>query len=172
VVILPIASGQRVIEIHENEIENEWSQVPYRRNRHANEKENATTQQTQCDNLILSDSILRRIQTNKFTPNAKTIERFIRGGATTCANFVNKYGHTLNAKNVLIHVGTRDIQTDGVKATEFTSLLDTCTKTLGNAKIYVSLMTRRRDIPDQEISTVNRLEVDVVPIDSMQLSGV
>ena len=46
---------------------------------------------------------------------------------------------------------------DGVKTTEFTSLLDTCTKTLGNAKIYVSLMTRRRDIPDQEISTANQL---------------
>ena len=58
---------------------------------------------SECDYLILSDSILRRIIPKKFSPNGKTIKRFIRGGANTCSNFILKNGEHINPKNVLIH---------------------------------------------------------------------
>ena len=51
-----------------------------------------------CDYLILSDSILRRIIPKKFTPNGKTIKRFIPGGALTCLSFIQKNGEQFNPK--------------------------------------------------------------------------
>ena len=43
---------------------------------------------SECDYLIPSDSILRKIIPKKFSPNGKTIKRFIRGGANTCSNVI------------------------------------------------------------------------------------
>lgn len=57
-------------------------------------EDNANTV-TECDVLILSDSMLKRIQPKRFTPEGKTIIRFIRGGAKVCSNFVEKYYHKL-----------------------------------------------------------------------------
>lgn len=49
---------------------------------------------TECDVLILSDSMLKRIQPRRFNPNSKTVVRFIRGGANTSASFVGKKTRT------------------------------------------------------------------------------
>ncbi|CAC5395571.1 unnamed protein product [Mytilus coruscus] len=84
---------------------------------------------TKCDVLILGDSIMRRIQPKRFTPQGKTVVRFIRGGAKTCKSFVLKNGQRFDPKNILIHIGTRDLQGEGVHEDEFSQLLDQCTKT-------------------------------------------
>lgn len=57
----------------------------------SNQQRDASNQErshrpTECECLILSDSILRRIKPKKFTPNGITLKRFIRGGASTCLN--------------------------------------------------------------------------------------
>ncbi|VDH93990.1 Hypothetical predicted protein, partial [Mytilus galloprovincialis] len=83
------------------------------------EEPNRDVPKKNCDYLILSDSILRRIQPNRFTPKQKTVKRYIRGGANTCTSFIEKNGTTINAKNILIHIGTRDLQSEGVKEEEF-----------------------------------------------------
>ncbi|VDI68507.1 Hypothetical predicted protein [Mytilus galloprovincialis] len=64
---------------------------------------------TKCDILILGDSILRRIQLKRFTPQGKTGVRYIRGGAKSCKSFVLKNGQRYEPKNILIHIGARDL---------------------------------------------------------------
>jgi hypothetical protein len=90
---------------------------------------------SECDYLILSDSILRRPIPKKFSPNGKTIKRFIRGGANTCSNFILKNGEHIDPKNVLIHIGTRDLQNYGVVShEEFNNLFEASEKIWPNAK--------------------------------------
>jgi FtsZ-binding cell division protein ZapB len=109
-----------------------------------------------CDYLILSDSILRRIIPQRFTPKANTIKRFIRGGATTCTDFIKKYGTAFNPKNVILHVGTRDLQKNVMDSTEFTTLVETCNSTWSNAVIYISPIMTRRDMPDECVNEANQ----------------
>lgn len=113
--------------------------------------------QTKCDYLILSDSILRRVQPKRFTPDAITIKRFIRGGATTCANFIDKYGKNFDAKNVILHIGTRDLQKEGVKVHEFEELFQQCITTMKETNIYMSLITKRMDQLDENVDEANRI---------------
>jgi outer membrane murein-binding lipoprotein Lpp len=90
---------------------------------------------SECGYLILSDSILRRIIPKKFSPNGKTIKRFICGGANTCSNFILKNGEHIDPKNVLIHIGTRDLQNYGVMSDEeFNDLFEASEKIWSNAK--------------------------------------
>ncbi|CAG2201382.1 unnamed protein product [Mytilus edulis] len=98
------------------------------------EEPNRDVPKINCDYLILSDSILRRIQPNRFTPKQKTVKRYIRGGANTCTSFIEKNGTTINAKNILIHIGTRDLQSEGVKEEEFGNLLEIASKTWNSSK--------------------------------------
>ncbi|CAG2236765.1 unnamed protein product [Mytilus edulis] len=98
------------------------------------EEPNRDVPKINCDYLILSDSILRRIQPNRFTPKQKTVKRYIRGGANTCTSFIEKNGTTINAKNILIHIGTRDLQSEGVKEEEFGNLLEIASKTWSSMK--------------------------------------
>ncbi|VDI50281.1 Hypothetical predicted protein [Mytilus galloprovincialis] len=110
--------------------------------------------------VILDDrieSIIRRIQTERFTPGARCVKRFIRGGASTCTNFIEKKGTEFNTKNVLLHIGTRDLQNNGIKDDEFVKLLDMCTKTWIHAKVYVSLITSRRDFSDKMVTEANQI---------------
>ncbi|CAG2189947.1 unnamed protein product [Mytilus edulis] len=94
-----------------------------------------------CDHLILSDSVIRRIQTERFTPGARCVKRFIRGGAFTCNNFIEKKGTEFNTKNVLLHIGTRDLQNTGInKDDEFVKLLDI-----------------RRDFSDKMVTEANQI---------------
>ena len=67
--------------------------------------------QINCDHLILTDSILGRIQPKRFTPKSKTIKRFIKGGVVACHNFVEKYGPTFIPKNVLLESFTQELET-------------------------------------------------------------
>ncbi|CAC5377056.1 unnamed protein product [Mytilus coruscus] len=110
---------------------------------------------TKCDVLILGDSILRRIQPKRFTPQGKTVVRFIRGGAKTCTSFVKKNGQQFEPKNILIHIGTRDLQGEGVHEDGFSQLLDQCTKTLNNSSIYVLPIISRKDIHDDIVNEAN-----------------
>ncbi|CAC5378291.1 unnamed protein product [Mytilus coruscus] len=107
---------------------------------------------TKCDVLILGDSILRRIQPKHFTPQGKTVVQIIRGGAKTCTSFVLKNGQRFEPKNILIHIGTRDLQGEGVHEDEFSQLLDQCTKTWNNSSIYVLPIISRKDIHDDIVN--------------------
>ena len=100
---------------------------------------------SKCDYLILSDSIIRRIHPKRFTPKAATMKRFIRGGAATCSNFVEKYSSNFETKNILLHVGIRDLQNNGIQNHEFAKLFEVCSQTWKDANIYMSLIMRRRD---------------------------
>ncbi|VDI27714.1 Hypothetical predicted protein [Mytilus galloprovincialis] len=82
---------------------------------------------SECDYLILSDSILRRIIPKKISPDGKTIKRYIRGGAETCSTFIEKNGKNIKPQHVLISIGTRDLQNNAVKNKEFENLFHTTT---------------------------------------------
>lgn len=62
------------------------------------EEPNRDVPKINCDYLILSDSILRRIQPNRFTPKQKTVKRYIRGGANTCTSFIEKKWYNYQCK--------------------------------------------------------------------------
>ena len=83
-----------------------------------------------CDTLILSDSILQRIVPKRFSPKEKNIKRYIRGGAETCASFIQKSGNKYSPLRVLIHIGSRDIQKDGVNCAQFIKIIFTSSKYL------------------------------------------
>ena len=73
-----------------NEEENEQERQSLSRSVNSESEESHV--KSKCDYLILSDSIIRRIHPKRFTPKAATMKRFIKGGAATCSNFVEKYG--------------------------------------------------------------------------------
>jgi len=113
---------------------------------------------SECNYLILSDSILRRIIPKKFSPNGKTIKRFIRGGANTCCSFIQKNGEQLNPKNVLIHIGTRDLQNHGeVNSEEFENLFTTAEQMWPSAKIFIMPIIRRKDMANESIEAANEI---------------
>ncbi|KAK3100573.1 hypothetical protein FSP39_022029 [Pinctada imbricata] len=111
-----------------------------------------------CDVLILSDSILRRIVPRKFTPRGRTIKQFIGGGASTCRDFVSNFGQNFEPKKVLINIGTRDVQTPskGVKEKEFEDLFATVVKTWPHSVIYFLPLINRKDIDNATIHASNK----------------
>ena len=110
-----------------------------------------------CDYLILSDSILRRIIPHRFSRNQKTVKRFIRGGPKTCSTFIKKFGSDFQPSNVLIHIGTRDLQgsTPDIHENDFTSLFELMSNTWPEAMIYFLPLIRRKDIPFEHINNAN-----------------
>ncbi|CAG2194614.1 unnamed protein product [Mytilus edulis] len=112
---------------------------------------------SECDYLILSDSILRRIIPKKISPDGKTIKRYIRGGAETCSTFIEKNGKNIKPQHVLISIGTRDLQNNAVKNKEFENLFHTTTQIWPNAKIFVLPIIRRKDMPDARVHDANEI---------------
>jgi hypothetical protein len=113
-------------------------------------------EQNKCDYLILSDSMLRRIVPKRFTPRGVTTKRFIRGGASTCTNFIEKYGSQFHPKNVIVHVGTRDLQNDGVSEADFVNLINACRERWSDSITYISLITGRKDLSHDCVSQANQ----------------
>ena len=70
---------------------------------------------TECDNLILSDSMLRRISPKRFTPKQNTIKKFISGGSVAGLNYIENYGKSIKPKKVIIHIGTRTWYTNDTR---------------------------------------------------------
>jgi hypothetical protein len=113
---------------------------------------------SECYYLILSDSILRRIIPKKFSPKEKTIKRFIRSGANTCSNFILKNGEHINPKNVLIHIGTRDLQNHGVVSDEeFNNLFEASEQMWPNSKKCILPIIRRKDMSNEIIDAANEI---------------
>ena len=113
---------------------------------------------TECDILILGDSILRRIQPKRFTPTGKTIVRFIRGGASTCTSFINKNGDKYIPKQVLLHIGARDMQTpQGIQENDFLEMIETCISVLKDAKINVLPILYRKDFDHSTVDDANEI---------------
>ena len=117
---------------------------------------NDLTQQNKCDYLILSDSMLKRIVPKRFTPRGVTTKRFIRGGASICSNFIEKHGSQFHPKNVIVHVGTRDLQNDGVNETDFVNLIKVCRERWSDSITYISLITGRKDLSHECVSQANQ----------------
>lgn len=116
---------------------------------------NTSTVIADCDFLILSDSILRRIIPRKFTPKGRTLKRYIRGGAKTCTAFIEKYGKAFNPKNIIINIGTRDLQNSGIVNSEFNQLFEIAEKTWPNAKINILPIIYRQDMAKQIVDEAN-----------------
>ena len=76
---LPTKDDSDKISLHESDLESDTEQE-------------TNVQVTTCVNLILSDSILQRIQPKTFSLNEKTVKRYIRGGTKTCTSFIEKNG--------------------------------------------------------------------------------
>ena len=111
-----------------------------------------------CDYLILSDSILRRSIPKNCSPNGKTIKRFIHGGANICSNFILKNGEHINPKNVLIHIGTRDLQSHGVVSDEeFKNLFEASENMWPNAKNCILPIIRRKDMSNKIMDAANEI---------------
>lgn len=108
-----------------------------------------------CDNLILSDSILRRINPRRFSPREKTILRFIRGGVKTCASFILNNGTKFAPRRVLVHIGTRDLQQSDVNADNFRELFTLLTTTWPESEIYLLPILKRKDIQDNVVREAN-----------------
>ena len=87
--------------------------------RHGNQPEVQRPQQ--CDNLILCDSILRRVDTRRFSPREKTILRYVRGWANTCSSFIQNNASKYDPKRIFVHMGARDLY-DGDIGERFTYL--------------------------------------------------
>lgn len=109
------------------------------------------------DNFILSDSILQRINTTRFSSNELTLKRYIRGGAKTCLEYMETTGHKIpSPKRVLLHIGARDLHENGVKEQEYKELFNCITKSWPDSDIYVLPILKRKDVPNSEIELANR----------------
>lgn len=109
----------------------------------------------QCDNLILSDSILNRISPNQSSSSENGKKRYNRGGANTCTHFINKNGENFSPKRVLIHIGARDLQNPGVNKNEFKLMFDSALKTWPSSDIYILPILYRKDIENSIIDETN-----------------
>ncbi|XP_071139807.1 uncharacterized protein [Mytilus edulis] len=118
-------------------------------------KNNLDDKLLQCDNLLLSDSILKRITPSQFSPNETTKKRYIRGGANTCTQFINNNGENFRPKRVLIHIGARDVQKDGVNKNEFKLMFESIIKTWPTSDIYILPILYRKDIENLTIDEAN-----------------
>ncbi|CAC5397838.1 unnamed protein product [Mytilus coruscus] len=87
----------------------------------------------------------------------KTVKRYIRGGVNTCTSFIEKNGTTINAKNILIYIGTKDLQSEGVKEEEFGNLLEIASKTWNDSKIFILPIVKRKDIPNEVVNEANKI---------------
>ena len=74
---------------------------------------------------------------------------------------MEKYGPIFIPKNVLLHIGTRDTENNGIKDHEFTDLLETCVKIWPHAKIYISLIMERQDEFGARVPDANRVILSV-----------
>ena len=147
---LSIEQGQH------NETQESLVQEESVNSRTLNKEKNKSNTIKECDYLLLTDSVLRRIMPRKFTPKGVTVKRFIRGGALTCEGFIENHGPNFLPQNVLIHIGTRDLQNKhGVKNDEYQNLYVKATETWPQAKIYVMPIIRRKDITIEEIDKAN-----------------
>lgn len=128
---------------------------------HASTREESTAPQeviknTECDYLILSDSVLKRIIPSKFTPRGKTVTRFIRGGVQECTKFIKDDGCKIKPKNILLNIGTRDLaKPQGINNTIVMELCETIASTWTEAKIFVLPIIRRMDIQYDTIKRAN-----------------
>lgn len=112
---------------------------------------------TECDNLILSDSMLRRISPKRFTPRQNTIKKFISGGSVAGLNYIEKYGKSIKPKKVIIHIGTRDLPNDKFDQNVFTQMIGAAVNVWSEAKIFVLPLIQRKDIPHRIVNYVNGL---------------
>lgn len=113
-----------------------------------------------CDYLILSDSIIRRIIPSKFSPNGKTLKRFVRGGVETCTKYVTDHCSNIVPKNILINIGTRDLRTkEGVTSEAVQKLYETLTKLWPNINIFILPIIRRKDTSEEHIANANKILV-------------
>ena len=118
-------------------------------------KKNETRPANNCDNLILADSILQRINARRFSPREKTVKKYIRGGAQTCTRFVSKFGPQLNPKRTIVNVGTRDLQNDDVHCEDFDNLFTQITATWPDTTVYVLPIIPRKDIIGDRVVHAN-----------------
>ena len=98
-----------------------------------------------CDNLIISDSMLKRINPRKFSPKQTTIKKFVSGGIIACTNFINQQGGQYKPKKVLIHIGTRDLPHKTITEVLFNKMLDIAVRTWDTAEIYLLPLIERKD---------------------------
>ena len=119
------------------------------------QKNNSNGQVSQCDNLILSDSILKRIRPSQFSSSETTQKRYIRGGAKTCTQFINNNGENFRPKRVLIHIGTRDIRNDGVNKNEFKLMFESVLKSWPSSDVYILPLLYRKDTENFVIDEAN-----------------
>ena len=89
-------------------------------NNNTNEEGGVTI--TSCNNLIISDSMLKRIFPWKFSSKQITIKKFVSGGTIACSNFIKQQGKHYNPKKVLIHIGTRDLPQNNFKEDMFSQI--------------------------------------------------
>jgi hypothetical protein len=108
-----------------------------------------------CDILILSDSILRKIQPKRFTPDKKTVIRYVRGGAKLCSSFVENHSHKFNPKSVLILIGTRDLTNNNVKKEDYVHLLELCTTLWKHSKVSLLPILYSKDIENPMVDHAN-----------------
>ncbi|VDI45756.1 Hypothetical predicted protein [Mytilus galloprovincialis] len=111
---------------------------------------------TDIDNLILGDSIIRRIQARRFNPYESTVINYINGGADSCIEYVQEAGYKLNPKKVLVNIGGRDLRGDGVKEDKFKELFSEITRTWPKSQIYVLPILKRKDIPYDKVQMANQ----------------
>ena len=115
-----------------------------------------TKPETDIDNLILGDSIIRRIQARRFNPYESTVINYINGGADSCIEYVQEAGYKLNPKKVLVNIGGRDLRGDGVKEDKFKELFSEITRTWPKSQIYVLPILKRKDIPYDKVQMANQ----------------
>ena len=113
-----------------------------------------------CDYLILSDSILQKILPNRFSPREKTFKRYIRGGAVTCTDFVKKNCDKINPKKIILHIGARDLQQDGLKREEFLTLFTELSTIWPDATTHVLPLMRRKDMDIKHITEANSIIIN------------
>ena len=112
---------------------------------------------TECDNLIISDSMLKRILPKKFTPKQITIKKFVSGGSNAGLNYIKEYGKSIKPKKALIHIGTRDLAQDKFDQNVFSQMVEAAVDVWKDAQIFILPLIQRKDLPYRIVNNANDL---------------
>ena len=133
----------------------ENTQMPLNNHSHEELQQNGSI--ITCDNLIISDSMLRRINPRKFSPRQITVKKFVSGGITAGTNFITQQGVHYKPKKVLIHIGTRDLPHNTLTEELYNRMVETAVKTWDTAEIYILPILERKDLTQNIVNEANHV---------------
>ena len=120
-------------------------------------------QPVSCDLLVLTDSMLNRLNTRRFSRSHKVIKCYVKGGIRNCCDFIESNYHKYSPKKILLHTGTNDLNTENPSSYKLNlqNLLSKAKCKWSSAQIYLSSIIPRLDANNKRVSQANKIAGEI-----------